>query len=59
MLLFANWPVLQGLTPSGYWHHIPLYHIDHPNMQGPCQVGGMLGMELRCGRHATLLQCCC
>ncbi len=38
--LTCDWCGLQGLTPEGYFHHQPLYHIHNPNIGGTCQICG-------------------
>ena len=29
---------IRHLTPTDYWHHLPLYHIYEPNFAAQCQV---------------------
>lgn len=36
--LACDWCGLPGLSSAGYWLHQQLYHINHPNKAGMCQV---------------------
>jgi hypothetical protein len=36
----CDWCGLPGLTAAEYWQHQPLYHIDHQNKEGMCQICG-------------------
>lgn len=36
----CDWCGLPDLSPAEYWQHQQLYHINHPNMAGRCQMCG-------------------
>jgi len=34
----CDWCGLPGLSAAEYWQHQPLYHINHHNLEGICQI---------------------
>lgn len=36
----CDWCGLPGLSAAEYWQHQQLYHINHPNRSGNCQICG-------------------
>jgi hypothetical protein len=36
----CDWCGLPGLSPAEYWMHQQLYHINHENKPGTCQICG-------------------
>jgi hypothetical protein len=49
----CHWCGLPGLSAAEYWGHQPLYHIDHDNKAGVCQLCGRWVML-----HVLTATCC-
>ncbi len=43
----------QRLTPADLWHHHPLWHADHEQLEGACQVSVLRLVDLTSGWAAT------